>query len=63
MTTAREQAEIKAISEQPGDADEAAVLKRALEWVSGNYRSTLAGKPVRDADECLLHAELLLKPR
>lgn len=46
-----------------GSADEIVALKRALEWVSGNYRSTLAGKPVRDADECLLHAELLLKPR
>ncbi len=36
-------------------------LETALRWVSRNYLTTLGGKPVRDADECLLYAERLLK--
>ena len=36
-------------------------LATALEWVCGNYQATLAGKPVRDADECLSYADRLLQ--
>lgn len=36
--------------------------RRALEWVTARYEATLAGRPVRDADECLLHARRLLGP-
>ena len=43
------------------DAATIADLKQTLNWVSENYKSTLAGKPVKDADECLLHSDLLLK--
>lgn len=38
-----------------------AALEVALEWVVANMESVLARKPVRDADECLSHANLLLK--
>lgn len=33
--------------------------KSVLRWVANNYRATLAGKSVRDADECLEAARLL----
>lgn len=36
-------------------------LEIALNWLLQNYKSTLANRPVRDADESIIHAELLLK--
>lgn len=38
-----------------------AALEVALQWVVANMESVLSRKPVRDADECLSHAKLLLK--
>jgi hypothetical protein len=36
-------------------------LKSTLEWVATNYKTTLANKPVRDADECLSRADYLTR--
>ncbi len=36
-------------------------LEAVLPWMAANYASTLAGKPVRDADECLVAAEKALE--
>lgn len=47
-------ADIRALGAQRDD------LREALEWVKQNYESTLAGRSVRDADECLLRAHHLL---
>jgi hypothetical protein len=46
-----------AATSDPSRESELAV---ALEWVSRNYVTTLSGKPVRDADECLSYASKLL---
>lgn len=35
-------------------------LRKTLDWVALRYATTLAGKPVRDADECLERARLVL---
>lgn len=39
-----------------------AKLEIALNWVVVNFESVLARHCVRDVDECLSHAKLLLKP-
>jgi hypothetical protein len=41
-------------------AQELDSLGKALQWVVGNYKATLAGKSVRDADECLACARAAL---
>lgn len=43
--------------------EEVSELAMLLRWVTDNYRSSLAGKSVRDADECILGAEKALKDR
>lgn len=35
-------------------------LVTALDWILQSYLSTLGGKPVRDADECISHANKLI---
>ena len=40
---------------------ETASLFETLEWVTENYKRTLAGKPVKDADECLVTADRLIE--
>jgi Mg/Co/Ni transporter MgtE len=32
-----------------------------IEWLAKNYKQTLAGKAVKDADECLSAADILIK--
>jgi hypothetical protein len=38
-------------------------LREVLRWVAANYRATLAMTSVRDADECLVAADLALAGR
>ncbi len=40
------------------ELDEALAI---LQWVANNYRATLAGKSVRNVDECLCATDSILK--
>jgi hypothetical protein len=37
------------------------MLRDGLEWLMARTQEVLAGTPVRDMDECLLHAKLLVR--
>jgi hypothetical protein len=37
------------------------LLRDSLEWMTARFEAVLAGRPVRDVDECLAHAKLMMR--
>jgi len=48
------------IAKYPDKVEYINELKSALKWVADSYRSTLAGKSVRNADEIFAYVKHLL---